>query len=181
MITSQYRLGVDYILSSNHYVLITRRKTWSNTLQLGKIMNDFDDTGSAGEFSYVFEDEDSFLDNAEELLFDEYYAGEEEEPVGRSMMEDPEIAEGFDAVSLGMGLSLGAELAAEERQKAELLNRLNEIKVPIDIDENTDKENIAKAQQLTSLHSGKTTKYRKTEFDKFLDDIYSGRKSLWDD
>jgi hypothetical protein len=140
-------------------------------------MGEFDDFG-AGEFSYVFENEDDFLDQADDLLFDEYYTGEEEDPV---INESEEDVNGLDAVSLGMGLSLGAELAAEEKQRAELLRRLHEIKVPVDVDEHTDEENMRKAQKMTSLQSRGKTKRHLSEFERFLDDIYSGRKSLWDD
>jgi len=137
----------------------------------------------------VFESEDALEDAfgssdvADDLLYDHY------DDIGldfneSSVTEEPTESEpdGIDAISLGVGLGLGAELAADERNKTELLRHLHEIQQkPMDVDEQTDQENMAKVQQMTSLHSRGKSQRHKTKFENFLDDIYSGRKSLWDD
>ncbi|RLF88116.1 hypothetical protein DRN34_00065 [Thermococci archaeon] len=150
-------------------------------------MSDFDSVG-AGEFSYVFEDEDTLedafgsSDEADDLLFDYYdKVGLEHNELTEAEEVSDREPDGIDAISIGLGMGLGAELAADERNKTEMLRHINEIQTPVDVDENTDRENMKKVRQMTSLRTNSKSKRHKTGFENFLDDIYSGRKSLWDD
>lgn len=144
-----------------------------------------DSIGTAGEFSYVFESEDDFEDAfetsdvADDLLFD-YYDDVGLEYDELTEVQSDEEPDGIDAVSMGLGMGLGAELAADARNKADMLQHISSIQTPVDVDKHTDEENLKKARQMTALGS-KKTKRHKTEFENFMDDIYSGRKGLWDD
>lgn len=125
-----------------------------------------------------FGDNDSYDDSdKDELDSDDLY--NDDRLVEEIIREEKSEKSGISATTLGLALSFADEVRDEERERLSY-QRSGKKKVKLhEVDENTDKENMRKAQKYMSLTSREERASNLRPFEQYIDDICKGKRPLF--
>lgn len=125
-----------------------------------------------------FGDSDLNDELEKESDYDDYYNDDRliEDIIGE---EKSESKGGISATTLGLALSFADEVRDEERERLSYQKSRKKKGKLHEIDENTDRENMRKAQKYMSLSSREERTSNLRPFEQYIDDICKGKRPLF--